>query len=431
MPDDMMDTERRRTEEAGRTSRGSCLCMQSDVSDHQHQIKEKTMGTDERKRTGSNTAGYAAGDFVAVNKLFDEERFNASQGHGFAAERANNLADQATGHIAKVVGDDNAKNGADRWVNGTLIQTKYYATARGSINACFEDGGAGKYRYTDLFFRPMKVEVPSDQYDSAVAVMKEKILNGQIPGVHDPERASALVVKGHCSYEQAVCVAKAGTVESLTYDAATGMVAGLAAGGISATVSYLLAKAGDKSKEESREKAIKSGVSVGTKAAATTVVAGQLSKTGLNSALTGGSELVASAMGPQASAAIVNAFRSGSNIYGAAAVKSCAKLLRGNVITGCAMAAVLSAGDAVKLCNKEITGEQFTKKAAGNVAMISAGKAGFIMGQTLIPIPVVGGLIGSFVAGAVAGKVTDLILNTGSRIQAQEAVKTDYIAAAD
>ena len=42
---------------------------------------------------------------------------------------------------------------------------------------------------------------------------------------------------------------------------------------------------------------------------------------------------------------LVNAFRSGTNIYGAAAMKSAAKLLRSNVITGVVTFAVLSVGD--------------------------------------------------------------------------------------
>ena len=66
---------------------------------------------------------------------------------------------------------------------------------------------------------------------------------------------------------------------------------------------------------------------------------------GLNSALVGSSEAIVNALGPKASAVLVNAFRSGSNIYGAAAMKSAAKMLRGNAITGIASFAVLSIGD--------------------------------------------------------------------------------------
>lgn len=53
------------------------------------------------------------------------DKFQATQGHGFAAEQANNLHDILTGKDAKIVGGDNAKDGPDRMVNGVNIQTKY------------------------------------------------------------------------------------------------------------------------------------------------------------------------------------------------------------------------------------------------------------------------------------------------------------------
>lgn len=78
--------------------------------------------------TGVKSGGNAIGRYGTVNKLYEEEKFHARQGHGFAAERANNLFDQITGHDAKIVGDDNIKNGADRIVDGIEIQSKYCAT---------------------------------------------------------------------------------------------------------------------------------------------------------------------------------------------------------------------------------------------------------------------------------------------------------------
>ncbi|MCC8105574.1 MAG: hypothetical protein LIO99_06145 [Clostridiales bacterium] len=77
-----------------------------------------------------------------------------------------------------------------------------------------------------------------------------------------------------------------------------------------------------------------SGIKVGGTAFVTSIIAAQLSKAGLNSALVGSSEAIVTMMGPKASAVLINAFRSGTKpIYGAAAMKSAAKLLRGNTIT--------------------------------------------------------------------------------------------------
>jgi hypothetical protein len=51
--------------------------------------------------------------------------FNTPRGHGFAAERANHIYDKLSGKDAKIVGDDNAKFGADRVVDGINNQSKY------------------------------------------------------------------------------------------------------------------------------------------------------------------------------------------------------------------------------------------------------------------------------------------------------------------
>lgn len=63
------------------------------------------------------------------------DKFQAAQGHGFAAEQANNLHDILTGKDAKIVGGDNAKDGPDRMVNGVNIQTKYCQDAASSVQA--------------------------------------------------------------------------------------------------------------------------------------------------------------------------------------------------------------------------------------------------------------------------------------------------------
>ena len=79
----------------------------------------------------------------------------------FAAERANNLIDIYHGKDAVIVGDNNAKNGADRLVlnkDGTKvwIQDKYYKSATDSVNACFDDE-TGLFRYFDADGNPMQI----------------------------------------------------------------------------------------------------------------------------------------------------------------------------------------------------------------------------------------------------------------------------------
>ena len=107
---------------------------------------EKSVERKKNNNTGAEAGGLGLGAYHTVNNQFEEEKFHARQGHGFAAERANTLYDKMTGHDAKIVGDDNAKNSADRIVDGVYIQSKYCATGSKCINECFEDGGNGNFR---------------------------------------------------------------------------------------------------------------------------------------------------------------------------------------------------------------------------------------------------------------------------------------------
>ncbi|EIX7710838.1 hypothetical protein MK732_005037, partial [Escherichia coli] len=85
---------------------------------------------------------------------------SGGQGHGFAAERGNHIVDRVRLKNARILGDNNARNGADRLVSGTEIQTKYCSTAARSVGAAF-DGQNGQYRYMGNN-GPMQLEVPRD-----------------------------------------------------------------------------------------------------------------------------------------------------------------------------------------------------------------------------------------------------------------------------
>ncbi|HCQ7632095.1 TPA: hypothetical protein ACG5UY_005142, partial [Escherichia coli] len=113
---------------------------------------------------------------------------------------------------ARILGDNNARNGADRLVSGTEIQTKYCSTAARSVGAAF-DGQNGQYRYMGNN-GPMQLEVPRDQYAGAVETMRNKIREGKVPGVTDPAEASRLIRRGHLTYTQARNITRFGTIES-------------------------------------------------------------------------------------------------------------------------------------------------------------------------------------------------------------------------
>lgn len=381
---------------------------------------------DESRMEGAIAGGVAAGTYGQVNKSFEEERFHAAQGHGFAAERANTLYDKITGHDAKIVGDDNVKNGADRIVDGVMIQSKYCQTGNKCISECFDKDG--NFRYWNNG-KPMQIEVPADKYDAAVQAMEDKIRQGKLPGVTDPEEAKNIVRKGHFTYEQAKNIAKAGTVESLTYDAVNGVIIASSAFGVTAIITLATNLWNGEDFNKSLKLATCSGLKVGGTAFITTILAGQLSKAGLNSALVGSSEAIVAFMGPKASAVLINAFRSGSNIYGAAAMKSAAKLLRGNVITAGVTVVVLSSFDVANIFRGRISGKQLFKNLANTASTVGGGTAGWLggaaVGSAILPGvgTVVGGLIGSIAAGAGAGKLSDTVLGSFIEDDADEMVR--------
>lgn len=383
-----------------------------------------------RNGFAAEAAGIETGSYKNVNKSYDEERFHAKQGHGFAAERANHLYDKMTGHDAKIVGDDNAPNGADRIVDGIYIQSKYCATGSRCINECFEDGGQGKFRYMSDG-KPMQIEVPSDTkiYEAAVKEMEEKIKNGQVPGVTDPNEAKKIVRKGHFTYNQAKHLAKAGTIESLTYDVVNGGIIATSAFGVTALITFATSIWEGEEFNVSLRNAAYAGIKVGGSAFITSVLAGQLSKAGLNSALVGSSETIVRLMGPKAASVLINAFRNGAKpIYGAAAMKSAAKLLRGNTITAGITVAVLSSVDVANIFRGRISGKQFVKNLVNTTGTVVGGTAGWIAGATagsaILPGigSVIGGFIGSLISGGLAGKATTAVTDKFAEDDAKEMV---------
>lgn len=375
---------------------------------------------------GSEAGGVANGNYKTVNKLYDEEKFRARQGHGFAAERVEHLYDKLTGHDAQILGDDNVKNGADRIVDGTLIQSKCCRTGRACINECYDNDGNFRYLADG---KPMKIEVPSDKFDGAVKALEEKIRDGRVPGVTDPAEAKNIVKKGHFTYNQIKNIAKAGTIESITYDSVNGAITSTSSFGITATVTLATSIWNGEDIDTALKTATYSGLKVGGTAFVTSVMSSQLSKAGLNSALVGSSEAIVSFMGPKASAILINAFRTGKPIYGAAAMKSAAKLLRSNAITAGVTVVVLSSADVLNIFRGRISGKQLFKNLTSTLSTVGGGTGGWIAGATAgsAVFPgigtVVGGLIGSIAGGTVAGKVNDAVVGRFIEDDADEMVK--------
>lgn len=368
-----------------------------------------------------DTVGTAAGVVGSSENYADNVVFGASRGHGFAAEKANHLNDVISGKDAKIVGGDNAKNGADRLVDGVNIQTKYCNSGSKCISECFEDG---TFRYLNSDGSPMQIEVPSDKYDSAVQAMENRIKNGQVPGVTDPELAKEIVRKGAFTYEQVRNIAKFGTIESLTYDAVNGIKLAGTAMGISAAVSFAVSLWNGEDWEKALESSCYVGLKVGGVAWVSSIITAQLGRTGVEQGLRGATDWVVQQMGPKAAAWIANGLRSGNSIYGAAAMNHVSKLLRGNIVTGVVTTLVISSVDFVRMFQGRCSGAQLFKNVASTASGVAGGTGGWMAGAaggaaigSAIPLigtaagGIIGGLLGAFAGGTAANAAASAILD--------------------
>lgn len=342
-----------------------------------HQLKQEMeqqkdqMDRDER----SNIAGVGA---VALESAKNLE-YNSSQlyntnwggkGHGIAAEVGNTMIDKTLLRDAKQVGGDNAKNGADRIVNGQEIQSKYCNTPSNSVKEAFYNH---QYRYYDKNGNPMQLEVPADQYDEAVKLMEKRILNGEINGVSDPNKAKNIVRKGHLTYEQAANMTKAFTAESLTFDVAQGARMGAIAGGIGAGISV----AQSIIKGDNIKTTAKNAAKVGGKAVIQTTTTSVITNQAMRSAL--------------------------------------GKVANKNVVTAVVTTSILTTGDVYKSFTGEQSFKQTGKNFVKNGAGVGGGMAGAAVGASLgsvIPVAgtFVGGLIGGVIGAMAATKVADEVM---------------------
>lgn len=401
---------------------------------------DRAAGIDSELVTADDTAVKAAAVAAAATinsngEVFVEQRaaVNNPAGHGELAEEANSIIDRLQGHQAEILGRDNAKNGPDRSVDGFLIQTKYYKTARGSLEACF-DPSSHKYRYLAKDDTPMQLEVPKDQYQQVLRGFEKKISQGKVPGVSDPRDAEKIVRKGKLTYDQAVNLAKPGTVESVAYDAATGAVTCSCAFGLSFLATTFMAYRETRDITGAVQAGIAAGVQVFGLSFAQHMVVSQLSRAGLSNALMAPSQAVVGELGFKASATIVNGLRALTGktaISGAAASKQLAKMLRGNAISAAVTLAVFSVPETYKLFQGKASGAQYAQNmaclatsiaggiAGAAAAGVAAAKVGAVAGTTVSPgvgtiVGLAGGMVGGTVGTAAASVVGGILFEGDS-----------------
>lgn len=375
-----------------------------------HSAEHETADSDTGAKPESPRNAYARVSGAQVTEHLESTqigKFSTKGGTGFAAEDANALNDQLHGHKVDRVGINNAKNGADRIVDGQPIQTKYFDSASRTVRDAF--GADGNYRYGK-----MQLEVPSDQYEDALKLIRKRIEDGKVPGVQNPDEAIELVKKGSVTYKQARNIARAGNIDSLKYDAANSAVTSAYAFAIGFAFNYATAIWNGEDPKGALRSAVVSGVQASGTAFITSVVSSQLLRTQTARAATIIAKAgVKSAANTRVGKVVIEKVASaslGKSVHGIAAVNHVSKLLRSNVITGAVTVGVITLPDLYRASiSKNTSWAQVGKNLVVNASGVAAGTAGWMGGAAA------GAALGSVVpilgtaAGGVAGGILGAI----------------------
>lgn len=362
--------------------------------------------------TGEESPGHASANVDSAAHNREIVRFHGKQGHGFAAEQGNDIIDKLRGNDAKVVGNDNKKNGPDRLVNGQFIQTKYCQTAKDSINAGF-DKKTGLFKYYDSNNNAIAIEVPKDQYEKAVEEMVKKIKANKVPGYENSknpeEDARKLVKKGHLTYQQAKNIAKAGTIESLVFDSVHGAIICSSVFGITAVVTFAKSIWDGNDIDVAVEESLCAGIQVGGIAFTTSVISAQLVRVGLNSSLQTLNKQVIKTLfntkvKKEALVKFLNYIASES-VTVKNVVNKASKMLTSNEIVQAVTFVVLSANDISNSFQGKISGKQLFKNMTTLAASLGGGFVGFNLGSAAgTAVGIVVGTVGGMGANEITNK---------------------------
>lgn len=350
----------------------------------------------------NKTAAAVNAEVSAAIDQHQMQKYHTKQGHGFAAEDANALHDVLCGRKVQKIGVSNELCGADRIVDGVQVQSKYCQTARASVNNAF-GGPEGLYAYEGQV-----LEVPRDQYEEAVKLFAEKIRQGKVPGVTDPNQARAIVKRGHVTYQQARNIAKAGTVDSLIFDIKTQTITSATAFGLSFALSYAYSRYQGLSPQESLKIAFKTSVKSGL----VTITAGVITSQVLRKVGEKTTERLTEAM-----VARMVQTKLGQSIAQGLGLNAAKALSRSTLVSSVVTLGISSAIDLTKLAKGKITGRQFGINFVSNVSGIAGGVYGMgkgaALGTMLCPGvgTILGGIAGSLIGGVGAAFVTQKVLS--------------------
>jgi hypothetical protein len=366
----------------------------------------------------------------------DNALLRAKQGHGFAAERANHLVDVAKGKRARLIGDDFAKAGPDRLVDGIEIQSKYCATPKATVDACFSRSGKLIYQTRG---RPMKVEVPKDQYPEVVKLMAKRLQTGDVTAAAARKQAKSIVLEGNIEYATARRIVEFGSIDSIKFDVANGAMAAGIAGSVSVAIAYARAVWDGADTDGALRAACATGLKVGGVTWLSSVLAAQIGRTGAQTLAREGSSWMVKQLGSKATLTIASALGAGQGVVGTELIRQggaklttkaarsyLTKGMSANIVAAAATTAILSSRDLYRVFSGHVSKAQLFKNVTNTAAGVGGGMAGASAGAAqgalylgwipggVVVGAAVGALVGSLVAGTAAAKVarsvTDLLI---------------------
>lgn len=357
------------------------------------------------------TAAGTASAMPQMNNVFAEvgNTMNKRQGHGDAAEYANTAVDRFTGDFrAQHMGANNAKDGADRsthrlFQEEVLIQSKYENDPVATIKKTFLDHDYDK---------DIKIEVARDKYNECRKNLQERIDKGELEhkGIKKGDKAENYLRRGYFSVAEAHNIAVAGRIEGIAVDAMQGIVCSAGAGSLTAILTFATCKWQGMDTKEAALQSLKTGARVIGKSTAIFVITMQLSRKNMVSSIWG----AFSKNGGSPDTITNPIYKISENLATKISKSSLAKTGIGkkigldkttgkSLISGTVAVAVTFGPDILRSLAGRISFKQLVK----NSAIGGAGFAGAAIGQTVIPIPVVGSMIGGAVASFIAKKTLD------------------------
>lgn len=127
------------------------------------------------------------------------------------------------------------------------------------------------YRYPDQM-----LEVPADQYEECLGLLREKIGQGKVLGVGTPKEAESILRRVAVTYRQTRNIARVGNIDSLVFDAQTQVVTCTCIFALLFAVDHAQRRCGGRDTQAALNDSLAAALAAGSKSLVTGIVSMQL-----------------------------------------------------------------------------------------------------------------------------------------------------------